>query len=1632
MISRNRERGRIVPSGLFRAFVGSLCALALALAGSAAPAVASRQLETTIGGFNTPNGVALDGSDNLWATDFGSFADPTRQGLYEYGPFPSHTLLGAPTTARVLEGILDLGVAVEEQSGELFVAAQNGRTVYIYSPSSPSNPCKPGEPVCYTHSWTRINSVSGGSGLHIAIDNSQTYSRGRVYLSLTIPENDVEALDAERRPVQFPAEAAYIEGNRITGTPEGPFGQVAQISVDDEGNIYVTDRKKAVIDMFDSSGLFVRSLPAPWDEGSGANGASVDPTNGNILVTTRSFENFEGEGSVLEYDRHGNLLDAFETGGGGSSIPQAALAVNSNGYVYVPMTGSSIEVFGPAAPMPTIGYSPVGNPTQTSAVLRASVDPNGGGAITECKFQFGNSTAYGEEQTCAPDPNAAPPGSNFSSPTSVSAPMSVPSGATYHYRVVVHNANGTYYGADQVYSSQPVLALRTDPASAVGESAATLHGAFYGNGEETHYYFEWGRTPAYGTTTAAPPGDDAGAPSGEESLEAELTGLSPYGTYHFRVVASNGGEPSYGEDRVFTTTPGVPTVRRPAASAVHADRALVRADVNPNGAPTSVRFQYLTDAEYQGEGWTNAQEVAAGGIGMGKLFRPATAQLSGLAPGTLYRYRVIASNDAGEVSAEATFKTFPFIPSIEDACPNAHVRQQTGSALLLDCRGYELVSAADSGGYDVESSLVPGQTPFGGYPDAADATGQPRVLYGAHFGAIPGPWNPTNHGVDPYVATRTEGGWRTQYAGIPADGTPSNKPFASALAGADAKLDTFAFGGPQICSPCFADGKSGIPVREADGELVQGMAGSEDPGADALPDGFVADRLSADGSHLVFASSSRFEPDGNENGDISVYDRNLATDTTHVVSKTPDGVTMTGSGIGEVAISNDGSRILFGQLLSEEGDARFWHLYMNVGDSDHSIDLMPESTSGALFDGMTADGSKVFFTSFEQLVPADEDTSADIYEADVTASGSSLELISTGSEETGNGDDCEPAGNTAHEFWNTRGSDESCDVVAIGGGGGVASGDGTIYFLSPELLDGPDTGVADAPNLYVRRPGGPARFVATLESSANAPLPESAHPFRRAFGSFVRPGGVAIDHSNGDVYVYDVENSAGFDPSYVYKYDSSGHAIQSFGESGRLTISNNYGSYNLPTQLAVDNNPASPSYRDLYVPELLGGRVLKFDPSGEHLSDLNGVPFASGVATDPTDGDVYALSFFGGVFTFAADGTPGTAFPTSASELPTALAVDSSGKVYVVNGGGTTTAKGTTEIYDSTGTHLGQLTNGPARSVAVDPFDDHVYVDEEDDIREFDSAGEPVGLPIGAGRFSESFGVAVDEGTLQVTNPGGDNVVSFGPRVTPPSPGTDSVIAIHSVSAPSTRFTGDFQVNPSGRRAAFVTNMPLSEFDNASHGEVYLYDALPGGLACVSCNPTEEQASGEQTLPPNGLGLAEDGRVFFNSTEGLVDRDLNGEEDAYEWVPNGFDFGHGAPICQKEAGCTELISTGSSSFPARLLSISRDATDAYFFTRDRLSEQDENGSTVKLYDARELGGFPFVPAPQQCKASDECHGPGTPAPAAPDIKTVASSPGGNKEPTRCKRKFVKRHGKCVRKKQRHHRKQHHRKGHHHG
>jgi hypothetical protein len=131
---------------------------------------------------------------------------------------------------------------------------------------------------------------------------------------------------------------------------------------------------------------------------------------------------------------------------------------------------------------------------------------------------------------------------------------------------------------------------------------------------------------------------------------------------------------------------------------------------------------------------------------------------------------------------------------------------------------------------------------------------------------------------------------------------------------------------------------------------------------------------------------------------------------------------------------------------------------------------------------MTNDGSRVYFTSNEQLTPDDTDNSTDLYMWSEEAGGT-VTRISTGQNSAGNSDSC-GAGwisgcgvevvPTPNEFF---ASNPNRDTT-------FAHNAGDIYFYSPEQLAGA-RGFLGRRNLYVYR-NGQVEFVTTLEPNRPA------------------------------------------------------------------------------------------------------------------------------------------------------------------------------------------------------------------------------------------------------------------------------------------------------------------------------------------------------------------------------------------------------------------------------------------------------------------------------------------------------------------------------------------------------------------
>ena len=101
--------------------------------------------------------------------------------------------------------------------------------------------------------------------------------------------------------------------------------------------------------------------------------------------------------------------------------------------------------------------------------------------------------------------------------------------------------------------------VTTNAATNVTSSSATLNGTVNPNGLTTAVHFEYGTTTNYGHTTA----NRNYSGNTTQNVSANITGLRPNTTYHFRLVGTNNGGTSYGSDRTFAflSPPGLRLLR---------------------------------------------------------------------------------------------------------------------------------------------------------------------------------------------------------------------------------------------------------------------------------------------------------------------------------------------------------------------------------------------------------------------------------------------------------------------------------------------------------------------------------------------------------------------------------------------------------------------------------------------------------------------------------------------------------------------------------------------------------------------------------------------------------------------------------------------------------------------------------------------------------------------------------------------------------------------------------------------------------------------------------------------------------------------------------------------------------------
>jgi hypothetical protein len=243
-----------------------------------------------------------------------------------------------------------------------------------------------------------------------------------------------------------------------------------------------------------------------------------------------------------------------EIGSGNSAIPvHADLSGLQPGLVYhfrlraANASGASYgfdQFFGP----PLVDSSGAVEIGQNSVRLRGRVTTQQ--IDTHYRFEYGPTEAYGTSVPVSDEDIGSAAGE-----TAVSQALTgLQLGTEYHFRLVAVNGLGTTTSPDQTFTTLPAALIDAQPASSIGKTSATLQAYLDPLGSATSYRFQWGETDSYGhETEPAPVGEGAAPVLGN----AQLSGLQPGTTYHFRLVAENAHGTVQGPDESFTTEAAV-------------------------------------------------------------------------------------------------------------------------------------------------------------------------------------------------------------------------------------------------------------------------------------------------------------------------------------------------------------------------------------------------------------------------------------------------------------------------------------------------------------------------------------------------------------------------------------------------------------------------------------------------------------------------------------------------------------------------------------------------------------------------------------------------------------------------------------------------------------------------------------------------------------------------------------------------------------------------------------------------------------------------------------------------------------------------------------------------------------------
>ncbi len=431
-------------------------------------------------------------------------------------------------------------------------------------------------------------------------------------------------------------------------------------------------------------------------------------------------------------------------------------------------------------------------------------------------------------------------------------------------------------------------------------------------------------------------------------------------------------------------------------------------------------------------------------------------------------------------------------PALAEDCPNAGLRAENNSTRLPECRAYEMVTPLYKEGFGVEQ---------GAYTDDGVVAYKSIGSFAGNASGKAGNW---------YHATRTAAGWATTALSPPEDTYGEDSLFAES---------------PDLRSSLWllrrrdGVGANDLYLRGPDGGLTYVGQGANPGAPEAEPSPGVLG-TSADLSHVVFSYAggdgvgAMYEYVGTGNVGFA---RTATVD--NLGQPTP----------GEACfdrMSNDGRLIVFSSGCNGTAVPALW---ARVGGSATVAVSGSECTrtsgdpGGACnapaephFEGTAADGSRVFFTTTQQLVDRDTDQTNDLYECDI-APGTPAPVGTAN-----------PCTSLTEISGNVTGANVE-KVIKV-------SEDGSrVYFVAQGVLTAnlgtnDATAVAGDNNLFVwqkdaAHPAGQTTFVAKLEANDIFGAQSTADGRYLIFSTTNRLLASDTDEAY-DVYRYDADTGA--------------------------------------------------------------------------------------------------------------------------------------------------------------------------------------------------------------------------------------------------------------------------------------------------------------------------------------------------------------------------------------------------------------------------------------------------------------------------------------------------------------------------